>query len=229
VSKSVGPDEFSCPECGKRFKLQAGMASRKGRCPCGAVLRLPGPEGSGARVIRGVSGPGGQVALCPQCLEPLNGHPSELIHGMRWCRSCALAYYEGKCRRLEKASGGEGEGGLSSGGGHGEVRAGLVGSRSSGTLAAGSSESLDDSRVVGAAEESAFGEGVSLWEVRPLAGVAGPVVGPRGKACARFLPAAGGRGAKWRRQRVLVTIVVGVLLVSLLVAGLVVGMRVLPG
>ncbi len=32
---------FSCPQCGKHFKVDERLAGKKGRCPCGNHIRLP--------------------------------------------------------------------------------------------------------------------------------------------------------------------------------------------
>lgn len=251
MAKPIEPGEFRCPDCGKRFKLQEGMASRKGRCPCGAVLRLPGPEGNGPRVIRRVSREHGKVDLCPQCLEPLNGHVSELIHGMRWCTPCALAYYEGKYLRLaaaaevaspdqadsqcpapsvaEPAAETAGQSELSAGQGDAQAPAALSHNTSMAAIEEGPAETWVDGTGVDGTDEAQSDAAVSLWQVRPLEGLTGPAVAPRGKPRACFLPVRPAPSAKAGRHRLLVTIALGALLVILLLVGLVAGLRVTPG
>jgi len=46
------PSKFHCPDCGRTFTLNEGMAGRKGQCPCGAVFRVPLDADSQPRIFQ---------------------------------------------------------------------------------------------------------------------------------------------------------------------------------
>ena len=225
------------------------MASRKGRCPCGAVLRLPGPDGNAPRVIRRPSRPQGKVDLCPQCLEALNGHASELIHGMRWCAPCALAYYEGKYRRLAAVTAQasqeqpldqwQEEQSQPLATAQGEPPCDSDATNAPTTLADSASLTLvednhaeewnDDVQ----ADENASSQDeqrVSLWQLPRWETPPDAVVAPRGKPQPRFVPAHLNPSAAATRHRFSLTIALGVLLMMiLLLVALAAGWRITPG
>lgn len=77
---------FSCPNCGKRFKVAEEQAGRNGKCTCGAVVQIP-PASSD--IPDGITSPD-KAQICTRCLKTIQAQSECLmIDGKVYCPECA--------------------------------------------------------------------------------------------------------------------------------------------
>lgn len=81
--------KFSCPKCGKKFSVKDTSGGRSGKCPCGAVIRIPSTKASVSELLENNAIIKNGATICVKCLKTIKrGESKEIINGQVYCVDC---------------------------------------------------------------------------------------------------------------------------------------------
>ena len=82
--------KFSCPKCGKKFSVKDTSRGKSGKCPCGAVIRIPSTKASISELLENNTIIKNGATICVKCLKTIKkGESREIINEQVYCVDCA--------------------------------------------------------------------------------------------------------------------------------------------